>query len=78
MPRFFLHLHDDVDAPDPEGKELPDLEAAIAEATKDARLLMCDTLKEGRIVLHHRIDIENGGGEVLATLQFRDAVTIEG
>lgn len=32
---------------------------------------------EGRIVLHHRIDIEDDAGEVLSTLYFRDAVVIE-
>ena len=28
MPRFFFHLHNDIEAPDEEGLELSDLEAA--------------------------------------------------
>ena len=32
MPRYFFHVRDGVDLPDTEGFELPDLEAAQAEA----------------------------------------------
>ena len=32
---------------------------------------------EGRVVLHHRIDIEDERGAVLDTVHFRDAVKVE-
>lgn len=78
MPRYHFHVHDDVDAPDEEGIELADLDAARSAAVAGAIELMCALLRsEGRIALHHRIDIENDTGAVLATVQFRDVVTIE-
>ncbi len=78
MPRFYFHLLNDVDAPDEEGVELPDLEAARAHALREARVTFGETAKDlGRVVLHHRIDIEDGQGAVLETVYFRDAVAVE-
>lgn len=78
MPRYYFHLYDDLDCPDLEGIELPDLEGAQAKALQEARALMGDLLdREARIALHHRIDIEDEEGVVLATIAFRDAVAIE-
>ena len=78
MPRYYFHLRDDLDCPDLEGAELPDLDAAQVKAAHEARLLMGDLLlREGRIALHHCIDIEDEQGAVLATVRFRDVVAIE-
>jgi len=78
VPRYFFHLYDDLDCADLEGVELPDLDAAQATASREARSLMGDLLdREGRIALHHRIDIEDEQGTVLATIPFRDVVAIE-
>ncbi|MET0191956.1 MAG: hypothetical protein ABW200_01130, partial [Hyphomicrobiaceae bacterium] len=74
----YFHLHDDLDVSDDEGLEFPDLEAAREYAGRCARSLMCATLaEERRITLHHRIDIENDHGDVLATVRFADALRIE-
>jgi hypothetical protein len=67
MPRFYFHLLNDIDASDDEGVELPDMEAARAETAKDP----------GKVMLHHRIDIENEEGAVLDTVHFGDAVTVQ-
>ena len=76
--RFYLHLINDMDVPDEEGKELPDLNAARNWASRQARLLLGEIAKEeGRVVLHHRIDIENEHGEVLETVRFGDVVKVE-
>jgi hypothetical protein len=78
MPRYYFHLHNDVDAPDEEGVELADLQAARERATYLVRVTFAETAKdEGRVVLHHRIDIEDGQGKVLDTVHFGDAVTVE-
>lgn len=78
MPPYFFHLHNDVDAPDDEGVELPDLDAARAHATTLVRFTFGETAKdEGRVVLHHRIDIEDESRAVLDTVYFRDAVKVE-
>jgi hypothetical protein len=79
MSRFYFHLINDVDAPDDEGKELPDLEAAMQHARRHARVIAAETLKtDGKIVLSHRIDIEDEIGNVLGTVTFGDVVNIQG
>ena len=78
MPRFYFHLRNDVDAPDDEGVELASLEGAKAHAVQQARFSFGEAAKElGRVVLSHRIDIEDEQGLVMATVYFRDAVAIE-
>lgn len=78
MPRFHFHLHNDVDVPDDTGKALPDLDAARAYATRLARFEVAEAAKrDGRVVLSHRIDIEDEHGEVLATVRFGEAVQIK-
>jgi hypothetical protein len=78
VPRFYFHLHNDIDVPDEEGVELADLEAARAHAVRCARVTFAEMAKdEGRVVLHHRIDIEDERGAVLDTVHFRDAVKVE-
>ena len=79
MPRFYFHLLNDVDAPDDEGQELPDLQAAVEHARRYARMTMGETVKdEGRFKRDHRIDIEDEHGSILETVWFRDAVQVEG
>ena len=79
MPRFFFHLHNDMDCPDEEGLELPDLDTARRHATHSARVTAGETVKDhGHIIGDHRIDIEDEHGTVLDTVYFRDAVKIEG
>jgi hypothetical protein len=77
MPRFFFHVHNGVEAPDDNGTDLPDWEAALDFATREARAIMADDLKHsGRIALHHRIEVADEDGPV-ATVRFADAVEIE-
>jgi hypothetical protein len=79
MPRYFFHLHNDMDVPDSEGTELPHLEAAISSAKSQVRQLAGDLVKEeGRLHLGHRIDIEDALHRVLDTVLIGDVVTVEG
>ena len=79
MPRYHFHLHNDVNCPDEEGVELPDLQAARKTALHNARFTAGETVKDrGHLFGDHRIDIEDENGAVLDTVYFRDAVKIEG
>lgn len=79
MPRYFFHLHNDVDCPDDEGVEFADLEAARSHALRTVRFTAGETVKDyGHIIGDHHLDIENGDGQVLDTVYFRDAVKIKG
>jgi hypothetical protein len=78
VPRYYFHLYNDLDAPDPEGLDLPSLDAARLNALRQGRILAGELVKEeGRLVLHHRIDIEDGQRVVLDTVYFRDTVSVE-
>ena len=78
MARFYFHLLNDVDAPDKEGKELPDLAAARDYAKVNVRYSAGEMLKEhGRIVLSHRIQIEDAEGNVLDTIYCSDVLNVE-
>ena len=77
VPRFYFHLRNDIDVPDDEGKELPDLEAALELAASQARKLAGEVVKEqGRITLSHRIDVEDEDHKLLATIAIRDVVRV--
>lgn len=78
MPRYFFHLHNDVDAPDPDGLDLDNLDEARDFALRQARFTAAETIKEaGHFIGDHRIDIEDENGTVLDTVYFRDAVKVE-
>jgi hypothetical protein len=77
VPRFFFHIFDDVVIRDDEGIELDDAEAARRTALAGARSLMCDQLAQGRLSLHHRIEVRDEMGDEVLNLAFGDAVRIE-
>jgi hypothetical protein len=62
---------------DEEGVDLPDFEAARANAVKEAREMMLETVAEGRIDPSHRIDIADENGTILDSVTFGEAVTVE-
>lgn len=77
MPTFFFNVYDDLAATDEDGLELPDLDAAKAEAVRGARALACEQVTRGRLNLSHRIEVTDEIGRTVATVTFRDAVTVE-
>jgi hypothetical protein len=77
MPRYFFDIHNDIDALDHEGKDLPDLEAALDVALGEARTMIQASVAEtGRIDLRHHIDVREGG-QVVHVMHFEDAVTVQ-
>lgn len=79
MPRFYFHVHNDIDAKDEQGITLADLAAAKQAAIEGARAMMAEHVTKGRpVTLHHRIDVADESGKVLASLPFRELITIVG
>lgn len=77
MARFHLNLFNDLDVMDEEGIELPDLAAARDHSIAAARALMAEHVVMGRpIKLDHRIEVADHAGRVLATIPFREVITI--
>jgi hypothetical protein len=78
MPRYFFHLRNDMDVPDPEGQELADLDAARAQAVAYAiDMAAASVLEHRKVNLQHRIEVEDEAGQVLETVKFGDAVANE-
>jgi hypothetical protein len=77
MPRFYFHLHNDMDVPDQEGSELADLIGAIAEAQTQLLEVVAELLPSRReIVLSHRVDIEDELGAVLHSVRLSDILRV--
>ncbi len=77
MPRFYFHLYNDLTAVDEEGQELPNPAVAHQKAIATARELAAEAVRNGRLVLDHRIEIADESGEVVSTVCFRDVVEVE-
>ncbi|MDB5720934.1 MAG: hypothetical protein JWP15_1552 [Alphaproteobacteria bacterium] len=77
MPRYFLHLYDDLVVRDEEGILLEDDSAALAEAIRVARLLAAAAVAEGQLRLSDRIEIEGETGALVAAIAWRDVVRIQ-
>jgi hypothetical protein len=70
LPRFFLHIGE-LDT-DPEGSELPDLNAARREAMLGAREMLAEWILHGKEDIATRIIITDAHSKVLAVVQIRD------
>lgn len=77
MPRYFFDLHNDTDALDDEGKELPDVAAARENALAEVREMIVASVTDcGHIDLRHHIDVRDESGAIVSVLHFEDAVTV--
>jgi hypothetical protein len=77
MPRYYFHLRDDVEELlDPDGIELPTLGAVRLAAMAAARDTLSHDLRQGRMDLRYRIDVEDGKGSIIYSLPFTDAFDV--
>ena len=76
MPHFRFHVINDLDVPDEEGQELENLALAHLKAIDYARDLASAAVRQGRLDLKHRIDVEDADGKVLLTVTFADAIEV--
>ena len=79
MPVYFFHLRDGEDTLlDPDGRVLDGSAAIARSALAEARALISDEARLGRIRLDQRIDVEDADGVVVHSLPFSEAVEITG
>ena len=77
MPLYYFHIRSSAGLiRDPEGIELPDLDAALAEAKRSARELLADLLKEDAVLDGQTFEISDADGLVLARLPFRSVLRL--
>ena len=78
MPRFFFHLLGGAQVVrDEEGMELPDTVSVIAKAQYMARAIAAAEIMEGRLSLHHRIEVTDVAGRPVLALPLSAAFDIE-
>ena len=78
MAHFYLHIHNGGGyVEDPEGQDLPDLEAARLAAIDGVRSVLSEEMRQGRVDLSGMIEIADGDGKILLILPFCDAVELK-
>lgn len=79
MALYYFHLHEcGTVIPDPEGTDLPSVDAARARAVREARQVMSSEIIEGRLCLGCFFLVADEAGNEAFRLDFRDAVTVKG
>lgn len=75
---YYFHLQDGTDVLlDPDGRDLPSLEAVAGAALFEARAIISADAKAGRIILNQRIEVEDDQGNVVHSLPFENAIRID-
>jgi hypothetical protein len=75
MATFYFHIRAGTGRiDDPDGSELDDLAAAIAEASKDVRTLIAERLAAGEMIEAHAIEVTDADGLVLAVVRFHEVL----
>lgn len=75
---FYFHLHNDIHTVDEEGCELPDAEAARAQAEDEARVMAAESVRSGHLDLSHYVEVADESGETLFKVRFGDVVCVRG
>jgi hypothetical protein len=77
MPRYFFHLHNDLDVRDEEGRELPDIESALRAAGEDARTMAAESVRMGHLNLAHFVEVTGPDGRPLFRVTLGEVVEIK-
>ena len=78
MPRYHLNLYNGTGlTQDEEGQQFPDVEAAERAAIAGARSILADEVRNGELDLAGRVEVTDGDGTVIKTVQFRDVLRIK-
>ena len=78
MPRYYFHLYNDQTVRDEEGSEVPNAAVALQSAARMAREMAAESVRDGKLVLDHRIEVTDESGERVGVVHFRDVVSIQG
>ena len=76
MPRFYFHLFNDENVPDKEGEICDDANAAIEAGKGMARDMAAESVRQGHLTRHHRIEVADEEGNIVANLRYGDVVAV--
>ena len=75
MPHYYFDLDECGDVTvDEEGRDLPDTEAARADAIREARQLMSSEILRGRLCPESIVRVRDEAGSTVFAIRFEDAV----
>ena len=77
MPTYYFHLFNSETIWDTEGVVLPNDAVAVQKAAVAAREMAAESVREGRLVLDHRIVVCAENNKSVGTVHFRDVVQVE-
>jgi hypothetical protein len=79
MAQYYFHIHNSHgSAEDDEGVEAASLSEAKEKAIAGIRSLLSAEVENGKMNMKGRIDIADGSGKILLSVQFRESLTISG
>jgi hypothetical protein len=76
VPRFYFHLHNDIETFDKEGRDLWGVEAARQAALEEARSMAAESVKLGHLDPSHYVAVTDENGDTLFCTSFGEAVKI--
>lgn len=76
MARYFFHLHNDIDAPDDEGKEFANDRQALECALDCARDVASASVRRGNLDLRHFIVCVAEDGREVGIVRFAEAINV--
>ena len=78
MPHYFFDLHNDMDAPDEEGRYAPDAQAAQRLAVAEVLEMAAASITEhGHVDLAHYIQIRDEAGAIISKVRFDEVVAFK-
>jgi hypothetical protein len=76
VPRYFFHLHNDIDSPDEEGAEHANDREAMECALDNCREMASASVRKGHLDLRHFIICVAEDGREVGIVRFGDAITV--
>jgi hypothetical protein len=74
---FCFYLFNDEVIRDLEGAQFANVSAAVTAAERMARGMAAESVRQGHLILHHRIDVADELGKTVETVRYRDVVEIQ-
>jgi hypothetical protein len=76
MERYYFHLFNDITCIDEEGLVLPNDAVAVQKGATIAREMAAESVRQGHLVLDHRVEVANEHGDAVGVIHFKDVVQV--
>ena len=76
MARYYFHLFNDITCMDEEGVVLPNIAVALQKGATIAREMAAESVRQGHLILDHRIEVADEHGGTVGIIRFKDVVRV--